>query len=57
VLHVWHRREELARREESEDGVERAPAGGFGPPSRDDLASIPWGGEGDDPLETIWEAS
>lgn len=54
-LLVWHRNREveeiLKRERERETGVKAAPAGGYGPPVGDELRSIPWSGEGPDPLE------
>ncbi|HLB03868.1 MAG TPA: hypothetical protein VJK66_02515 [Gaiellaceae bacterium] len=53
ALFVRHR---LALSDDGEAGP-RFRAGGFSPPSATDLRKIPWGGEGPDPLEELWESS
>lgn len=45
----------LRDRDESDGGVRRAPEGGYGPPAREELRTMPWSGEGPDPLEELFE--
>jgi len=34
-----------------------SPDAGFDDPSLDELREFPWSGDGDDPLEQLWEQS
>lgn len=55
-LYIAHRNEELSAdraREREREGT-RIPLGPLAPPAAEELAQIPWAGEGDDPLEELF---
>lgn len=54
-IYVWDMNREISRDKAKGDGSTDVGyrSEGFGAPSRDELLEIPWGGDGDDPLEEL----
>lgn len=57
MLHVWdlNQRAEAAQKRAADGGLPHPyHERGYAPPPPNELASIPWSGEGDDPLEDLY---